>query len=43
MGGVGLRVGGEGGWGRGESWGKLEPTVLEQQLKKRNQARFNYF
>ena len=29
--GVGLSVGGRGGWGRGEWWGKMGTTVIEQQ------------
>ena len=28
------KVGGGDGWGRGEQWGEMETTVLEQQLKK---------
>ena len=28
---VELRVGGGGHWGRGEWWGEIETTVLEQQ------------
>ena len=30
-GGVGSEVGGGDGWGRGECWGEMETTVLEQQ------------
>ena len=33
-GGVGMSVGGAGGWGRGKCGGKMGTTVVEWQLKK---------
>ena len=32
---VDLRVGGGDGWGRGEQWGEMERTILDQQFFKK--------
>ena len=37
-GGVRLRLGGEDGWDGGSGGGKMETTVLEQQVKKENNS-----